>query len=75
MCSFFVVPRNRQPLLGMSGIETLGILTINCNTTEMKGAHGPKNCKTNMSQEIDAGEDYYTNTDISEFENEDKPSH
>ena len=73
MCSFFLVPRNKQ-LLGMPDIETLGILTINCNTMEMKEADGPENCKTNMSQEIEATEQYYTNTDnISKFENEDKP--
>ena len=58
----------------MIEIETLGILTINCNTIEMKEADGPENCKTNMSQEIDATEEYCTNTDnILKFRNEDKP--
>ena len=45
MHSFFVVPENRQPLLGMPAIETLGILIINCNTLEMKESDGPENCK------------------------------
>ena len=40
----------------------------------MKEIDGPGNCKTHMSQEIDATEQHYTNTDnISKFENEDKP--
>ena len=74
MCSFFVVPGNRQPLLGIPDTETLGILIVNCNTIEMKEANGPENCITNTSQEIDATEQYYTNTDnVSKFENEDKP--
>ena len=45
MFSFFVVSRNRQPLLGMPDIKTLGILTINCNTIELKEADGLENCK------------------------------
>ena len=32
----------------MPDIETLGILTINRNTVEMKEADGPWNCKTNI---------------------------
>ena len=63
ICSFYVVLRNRQPLQGMSDIETLGMLTINCNTIEMKEADGPGNYKTNTSQEIDAKEEYNINTD------------
>ena len=58
MCSFFIVPGNKQPLLGMSDIETLGMLTINCNTIDMKEADGPENCKANMNQEIGASEEY-----------------
>ena len=74
MCSFFVVPRNRQPLLGISYIETLGILTINCNTIEIKEADGPEKCKTNTSQEGESTEEHYANTDnVAKFENEDKP--
>ena len=61
MCSFFVVPRKRQPSLGMPGFKTLGILTINCNTIDTKEADVPENCKANMSEEIDAIEEYYTN--------------
>ena len=49
MCSFFVVPRKRQHLLGMPDIETLVILTINCKTIEMKEVDGPENHKTNTS--------------------------
>ena len=74
MCNFFVVSRNRQHLIGMPDIETVDILTINCNTIQMKKAESPENCKTNMSQKIDATEEYYTNTDnISKFEDEEKP--
>ena len=40
----------------------------------MKETDGPGNCKRNMSQEIDATEVYYTNMDISNFENKDKPT-
>ena len=57
----------------MQDIETLGILTINYNTIERKEAEHPENCKTNMSQEIDASGEYYTNTDsVSRFEKKDK---
>ena len=45
MCSFFVVPWNGQPFLGMPDIKTLGILTINCNTLELQEAGSPENCK------------------------------
>ena len=71
---FLCSSQNRQPLLGMSGIETLGILFINCKTIEMEDADGPGNCKINMSQKIGAIGAYYTNTDnFSKFGNEDKP--
>ena len=74
MCSFFVVPRSRYPLLGMPHIETLSILAINCHTIEMKEVDDPENRKTNTSQQSDVTEQYYTNTDsISKFKNEDKP--
>ena len=69
MSRFFVVPGNRQPLLGMTDIETLGILTVNCNAIEMKDADSPGNCQAHMNQEIDVTEEYYTNTDnVSKFE-------
>ena len=59
----------------MQDIETLGILTINWNTIETKKADDPENCRMNSSQEIDAAEEYYTNTDnISKFEKKDKPT-
>ena len=74
MCSFFLVTGNRQSLLVMPDIKTLGILTFTCTTIEMKETDGPENGKTNISQEIDATGQYYTNTDnVSKFENEDKP--
>ena len=73
MCSFFVVLRNRQPLLGMPDIKTLGISTINCKTIESKEADSPQNCKTNIREEINATEKHYTYTDGSKFENEDQP--
>ena len=33
-CDFFVVPGTGQALLGMPDIETLYVLTVNCNTTD-----------------------------------------
>ena len=33
-CDFFVVPGNSQALLGMPDIDTLDVLTINCNTKD-----------------------------------------
>ena len=58
----------------MPDIETLGILTINCNIIETKEADSSKECKTDTSQEIDGTEKCFINKDnISEFENEDKP--
>ena len=56
MCSFFVVPGNRQSLLGMPEITTLGILTINCSTIELQGADRPENCRANTRQEVDTTE-------------------
>ena len=41
----FVVPRNGQALLGMPDIETIGTLTIDCNTTDMKEVDRTENCK------------------------------
>ena len=35
-CRFFMVSRNGQALLGMPDTETLEVLTIKCNTTDMK---------------------------------------
>ena len=55
----------------MPDIKTLGILTVNCNTVEMKEADSPEKCKTNTGQEIDTTEKHYTNTDSSKFEIED----
>ena len=75
MWSFILVLRNRQPLLGIPDTEILGILTINCNSIEEEEAYSHENCKTNMSQEIDATEEYYTNTDsILKSGDEDKPT-
>ena len=33
VCKFFIVPRGGRAMLGMSNIETLGVLTINQDTT------------------------------------------
>ena len=58
----------------MLDIKTLGILTIDYNIIEMKDADDPENCRTNTSQEIDAIEAYYTNTNnVLKFESKDKP--
>ena len=35
-CTFLVVPRNRQALLGMPDIEILNIVTIYCNAIATK---------------------------------------
>ena len=72
MFSFFVVPRNRQPLLGMPDIETQGILTINCNTIELQEDNDLENCKANTRQNIKATEKQYTDTDGSKFKILDK---
>ena len=67
MCSFFVDPGNREPLLDMPDTETLGILSINCNTIEAIEVDGPENCKANTRQEINATEKHHTNTDGSKL--------
>ena len=67
MCSFLVVPGNREPLLGMPDIKALGILTVNCNTIEVKKDDGLEKSRTNTKQEIDATEKHYANTDGSNW--------
>ena len=47
VCSFFIVPRNGQALLGMPDIKTLGILTSNNNTIGTKEVDGTDKSKTN----------------------------
>ena len=51
---FFVVPQNGQALLGMSYIETLGILTVNCNTVDMQIQNEHTNSEMRMSANIQA---------------------
>ena len=46
MCRFFVVPGNGQALLGILDIETLDVLTVNCNTKHMQN----KECKSTIRQ-------------------------
>ena len=43
MCIFFVVPGNRQALLGMPDIDMLSIIKINCNAI---GTHRYDSTKT-----------------------------
>ena len=43
-CIFIVVPGNREVLLGMSDIEQLNILNINCNTIGIDKEEKGKNC-------------------------------
>ena len=50
ICKFFVVPGNRQALLGIPGINTINIITINFNTI--------------YTQESDRADKYSTNTAI-----------
>ena len=55
ICNFFVVPRNRQALLGMPNIEILNIININCNAT------GTKETDTAITQGT-GNDHHYTNT-------------
>ena len=86
---FFVVPGDRQALLGMSDTDTLNIININWNTIDTHGNDSANNCSTNtvicQGQEMCnttqtwcrmlAGPESYANTDsISKFENKDKPT-
>ena len=78
ICHFFVVPGSEQVLLGMSGIDILDILTMNCNTIDTHKANRAIKCITNtancqgsrceqhyknMMQEADSPKIYYTNTE------------
>ena len=47
ICNFFVVPGNRQALLGPADIELLNILTISCNTIGTQRKDKDVNCSTN----------------------------
>ena len=46
---FFVVPRNRQALLGMLDIETLSIPNIYCNTIDNKEVDKAQKHRTNTA--------------------------
>ena len=48
--NFFVVPGNRQALLGVPDIETLNILTMNCNTVDMQDTDRADKCSTNIAK-------------------------
>ena len=90
MCNFYVVPWNRQALVGMPDIDTLNITNINCNTIDTQETDRANNCCTNtvicqgsryeqhftnMIQEVDRVEKCYANTDsISKFDKKDKPT-
>ena len=62
ICSFFVVPGNGKALLGMPDIETLGTLTITCNTMDTKEGDEAEQHRTNTadSQEL-TSEQHYIN--------------
>ena len=49
MCKFFVVPGNRQALLGMPDIDRLNIMKINCNTIGTHRNDSADNYSTNTS--------------------------
>ena len=87
MCKIFVVPGNRQALLGMPDIDTLHTKHINSNTIDTQGTNRANNCSTNtaicqasrheqhytnMIQEADRTEKCYANTDsISKIDKKD----
>ena len=49
MCKFFLVPGNRQALLGMPDIDMFNIIDINCNTIDIHGTDSVNTCRTNMA--------------------------
>ena len=49
ICNIFVVPGNRQALLGMPDIEILNILTMNCNTMGTQETNRAAICCTNTA--------------------------
>ena len=46
-CKFFIVPRNRHALLGMSDIDTLNIININIHSIGREQAGDSHNCYAN----------------------------
>ena len=78
MCKFFVVPGYGQALLGMSAIDMLNIIHINCNTIDKQETDRASNCSTNTAicqgsrheqhctnvmQEVDRAKKCFANTD------------
>ena len=62
ICSFSVVPGNGQALLGRPDIETLNILTVNCNTIGIEKTHRAAKCSTDTATSQGLGcEHHYTN--------------
>ena len=49
MCKFFVFPGNRQALLGMTDIDMLNIIHVNCNTIDKQETGKANNCSTNTA--------------------------
>ena len=62
MCEFFVVPGNRQALLGMPDIDTVNFININCNTIDTQETDRTCNCSTNTAiHQGSRHEQHYTN--------------
>ena len=89
MYKFFVVPGNRQALLGLPDINMMNIMHINCNAMGAQETDRANNCctntaiyqdsrhewnYTNLMQEADKVEECNANRDsISKFDDKDKP--
>ena len=62
-CIFFVIPGDRDMLLGMPDFDLLDILQINYNTIGKKKEENGGNCNKNKRDTINAGsEQCYANT-------------
>ena len=81
-CNFFVVPGNRQALLGMPDTDVLNIIKININALGAEQTRDSDKCCTNIhtvqrvkpKQETVKAEKWYTNMDsISNLNNKTKP--
>ena len=58
-CIFFVVPGNREVLLGMSDTELLNILNINCKTIGTDKEEKGVNCNMRKDSVLSAGSEQY----------------
>ena len=63
-CTFFVVPGNRQVLLGMPDTVVLKLINLNIDSIQTLAAE----CKTNKKQETHTGIEACTNTNTTRYE-------